>query len=443
MNSDQPPTVPDSEPSASPRSGIQFWVTVWVGIVIGGALGAYLATGEVDVYIGGMIFVGIVAIPTCLIFAFLTRLFFPHRFSARMAALSGAISGALFPATALFDPSTAIYWKTTFITWGFCALGGGLTGLWLNLRSARRNYSRPSESSKVQTLVVFGVGLVLIFIGLLFLCGGGKYIGDIVGYCAQTFGGGHIWIVAPAFILLIVILAVTKFACRCRPGVRRFWLAAIIFAFLGMVSPVVRYIIFVQYWWPVHDAVQAKIDSLQNRRPETVEPEQWEEAVTWTHNLIGNVYFSPNEFQLPSLKRLNKALDEKLKEPVGLHTLRWIWDKVEAENPDSNYAVRFWDDRVFAEEPICDDSLPRFRSLNKRTWLNLSGLNITNAGLEYLKNLPRLRSLNLENTHITDEGLEHFRDMKELEKLYLKNTKVTQEGVDSLKQILPGCEIIY
>lgn len=41
--------------------------------------------------------------------------------------------------------------------------------------------------------------------------------------------------------------------------------------------------------------------------------------------------------------------------------------------------------------------------------LNLSGTQVTDAGLVYLQELPRLRYIYVDNTQVTSEGLEEFK----------------------------------
>ncbi len=65
---------------------------------------------------------------------------------------------------------------------------------------------------------------------------------------------------------------------------------------------------------------------------------------------------------------------------------------------------------------------------------NLQDLNLwysaylTDAGLEHLKSLTKLRRLNLEQTPIGDAGLEQLAGITSLETLKLSETKIKDEG---------------
>jgi hypothetical protein len=71
------------------------------------------------------------------------------------------------------------------------------------------------------------------------------------------------------------------------------------------------------------------------------------------------------------------------------------------------------------------------------TALRLGGSRgVTDAGVDYLSRLSRLRHLDLSGTNVTDRGLEVLRALPELETVSLARTKVTDAGVANLS----GCE---
>ncbi len=73
--------------------------------------------------------------------------------------------------------------------------------------------------------------------------------------------------------------------------------------------------------------------------------------------------------------------------------------------------------------------LPR---LEKLWHLNLSGTNITDAGLAHLSELKNLRQLDLSGTNITDAGLAHLSGLKMLFRLNLSGTNITDAGLAHL-----------
>ena len=71
----------------------------------------------------------------------------------------------------------------------------------------------------------------------------------------------------------------------------------------------------------------------------------------------------------------------------------------------------------------------------------LNGPEITDAGVEHLKALPRLTRLRLDNTQITDAGLVYLKKLISLKSLYLNDTQVTDAGLAEFKEALPKCTI--
>jgi hypothetical protein len=180
------------------------------------------------------------------------------------------------------------------------------------------------------------------------------------------------------------------------------------------------------------DETRAKIESLHRRCPADVSPQQWEQAVGWTSNVICQIYFSPQHGDLESLQRLCQALDEKLAQEVDLETLQWVWEQCElAQGHGRGYAFQFRDVRLLTKPPITDDSLPGLWSLNKCLWLDLSDTQVTDAAMVHLAggSLAELAFLDLSNTQITDAGVALLAGMPELRNVGLDGTQVTDAGL--------------
>lgn len=73
--------------------------------------------------------------------------------------------------------------------------------------------------------------------------------------------------------------------------------------------------------------------------------------------------------------------------------------------------------------------------------LRLGSTRVTDAGLRHLKRLPRLRSLALDGTWISDAGLEQLTEIADLENVVLWDTNVTPDGAKTLQAALPNCDI--
>ena len=56
--------------------------------------------------------------------------------------------------------------------------------------------------------------------------------------------------------------------------------------------------------------------------------------------------------------------------------------------------------------------------------------------------LANLEYLNLYGTKVSDAGLDPLKNLKKLKKLYLWQTQVTEAGVQKLKESLPDLEVV-
>jgi hypothetical protein len=96
-----------------------------------------------------------------------------------------------------------------------------------------------------------------------------------------------------------------------------------------------------------------------------------------------------------------------------------------------------------AYTPVTDDDLAALQGLSRLRSLNLDGAgNLSDKGLEHLKDLASLRSLSLASTAVTDAGLERLQGLKELRTLNLWETHVSDTGVHSLRQKLPKVNVL-
>jgi len=81
--------------------------------------------------------------------------------------------------------------------------------------------------------------------------------------------------------------------------------------------------------------------------------------------------------------------------------------------------------------------------LTELTELHLEGTKITDKGLASLKGLKNLEyPSNLYGTAVTDAGLDQLSALTKLKHLYVWQTKVTDAGAGKLKQAVPGVEVV-
>ena len=69
--------------------------------------------------------------------------------------------------------------------------------------------------------------------------------------------------------------------------------------------------------------------------------------------------------------------------------------------------------------------------------LQLDHSNITDNGMDNLKNLPQLQSLNLVGTSITENGLAKLKGLKNLHTLYLYQTNINKANWGKLQLDFP------
>jgi hypothetical protein len=119
-----------------------------------------------------------------------------------------------------------------------------------------------------------------------------------------------------------------------------------------------------------------------------------------------------------------------------------------------------------ASSPPTDESLkPLASAAEQIVWLNLSGAQISAAGMEALKPLENLIQLHLEKSNVddaglaqlagmsrleylniygttaTDAGLEPLKGLKRLRKLYVWQTKASYDAAQALQAEIPGLEV--
>ncbi len=90
---------------------------------------------------------------------------------------------------------------------------------------------------------------------------------------------------------------------------------------------------------------------------------------------------------------------------------------------------------------IGDEGLALLKPLSGMRSLFLTQTDITDVGLVHLQAFGNLESLSLWGTPISDEGLIHLRGLSKLRELILWGTRVTEEGGNSLRKVLPECDI--
>jgi hypothetical protein len=95
-----------------------------------------------------------------------------------------------------------------------------------------------------------------------------------------------------------------------------------------------------------------------------------------------------------------------------------------------------------------DDGLANICRIKHLKSLSLHLVQVTNAGLEHLQDLPKLESLEIFDNPasgvkslIDDQSLGCLERLRGLKKLILNGTRVTEAGATRLRQALPNCNV--
>jgi len=71
-----------------------------------------------------------------------------------------------------------------------------------------------------------------------------------------------------------------------------------------------------------------------------------------------------------------------------------------------------------------------------------AGQRLWNGVVEFLEPPSNLTTLNLTGAKLTDAGLERLRVLKKLKTLQLVRTRVSEDGLREFQKSVPGCEVV-
>ena len=91
---------------------------------------------------------------------------------------------------------------------------------------------------------------------------------------------------------------------------------------------------------------------------------------------------------------------------------------------------------------VTDAGLKELALLKGLRKLRISAMPLTDAGLGVLKELKDLEYLDLNATKVTDKGVKDLAALKTLKQLLLLGSEVTDKGFNELKASLPDCQIL-
>ncbi|HEY3394530.1 MAG TPA: hypothetical protein VGK58_17600 [Lacipirellulaceae bacterium] len=173
----------------------------------------------------------------------------------------------------------------------------------------------------------------------------------------------------------------------------------------------------------------------------------------WIRRRLGEEYFvSVVEafFDKPSHRVLDDAMFAEFVDSLRSQGLPRPPGLVFSELPITDVTIQRLDEfpdlrslHILHCPGVTDAGLQTLGSLKKLRRLDLRGTSITDQGLANLSTLIQLRELALSQTSVSDGGLVHLKPLTNLEWLALSNTAVTGDGVKTLKQHLPKCEMSW
>lgn len=91
---------------------------------------------------------------------------------------------------------------------------------------------------------------------------------------------------------------------------------------------------------------------------------------------------------------------------------------------------------------ITDTGLEHLKDLTGLINLSLYGTQVTDAGLKHLSGLTNLSELSLDETQVTEEGLDTLKGLPSLKTLHLDGTRITAAGRARLRKLMPNCTIM-
>jgi len=189
-------------------------------------------------------------------------------------------------------------------------------------------------------------------------------------------------------------------------------------------------------WSNARDRVVRKIDTLKPLRPANITPEHWDEATGWATTAMHNLWPWDVDTR-EELADFAASFEQRVATGDGLAALRWLWEELERRNNSGpRYAAQWKPVRAMNPDPITDDNLRQLWGLRDCMSLDLSGTEVSDAGLSSLVDEARnLVHLDLSNVRVTDRGVADLAGLPRLRALDLKSCQITGEGLSGLSQI--------
>jgi hypothetical protein len=160
------------------------------------------------------------------------------------------------------------------------------------------------------------------------------------------------------------------------------------------------------------------------------------EAIREAGGWVTYDYESDDPFAEPPMLDWTRALlgDDFFFDVVGVsaYLRSWLFGDEEAAYLRALTNLTYLD---LSGTEITDSGLESLRALTALEYLSLRDNDITDGGLGNLKGMTSLGELDLSNTQVTDSGLEHLEELANLERLILDGTQITDAGLEHLERL--------
>lgn len=152
-----------------------------------------------------------------------------------------------------------------------------------------------------------------------------------------------------------------------------------------------------------------EVDTLGGMQSSSAKPP----ATAWLRSLLGVDFFA-------------NVVGVDLGEPAAMRRLDGL-PKLQT--------LRLYDHEITDAEMEFVKQLPQLRMFS------VNSTHITDKGLECLTGLPNLELLGLSSTPFTDAALESVKKLPSLRRLMLDRTRITNQGVARLQEALPSVQV--
>ena len=162
----------------------------------------------------------------------------------------------------------------------------------------------------------------------------------------------------------------------------------------------------------------------------------------WLRKLMGDEYF----FTVDGVEFGNSKVDDTSLSAIKQFTnlTRLTLADTEITDAGLEHIKDLTDLEVLKFYParrVTDAGMAHLKGLKNLRTLILLGTKMTDAGLAHIEGLTTLGHLNVNSGQITDRGLVRVESLTNLKVLVLNNTEVSGEGIKRLQKALPSCAI--